>query len=206
MESVGDITELLRASGDGDDSALHTLFQLIYDDLKIVARHRRSGERIDHTLQTTALVHEAFLRLSAGNLDKIRDGDHLMALASRVMRHILVDYARMRKASKRGIVDPLEAENFSLIIDPSVGLEMLDLNRALNSICAEHPRLVQVVECRFFAGMTAAETANALEVSERTVERDWFRAKAYLYQHLQAGSNESEDSESGWRSAIRQPA
>lgn len=206
MESVGDITELLRASGDGDDSALHTLFQLIYDDLKIVARHRRSGERIDHTLQTTALVHEAFLRLSAGNLDKIGDRDHLMALASRVMRHILVDYARMRKASKRGIVDPLEAENFSLIIDPSVGLEMLDLDRALNSICAEHPRLVQVVECRFFAGMTAAETANALEVSERTVERDWFRAKAYLYQHLQAGSNESEDSESGWRSAIRQPA
>lgn len=115
-----------------------------------------------------------------------------MALASRVMRHILVDYARMRRASKRGLLDPLEAENFSLVIDPSKGLEMLDLERALKHMDADHPRLVRVVECRFFAGMTTAETARALDISERTVERDWFRAKAYLYRHLQAGSGDEE--------------
>ena len=194
MLNTEDINDLLdfSSTGTGDRVAPEALFKLIYQDLKAIAHHRLNGEWRNHTLQTTALVHEAFLRLNDDSMASVKDRNHLMALVSRVMRHILVDHAREKKAAKRehpNIQEPDDKglEISSTIIDPTMGVEVLDLDRALTKLNVRYPRLVHVVECRFFAGMTALETAEALSVCERTIERDWFRAKVYLYKILDAG-------------------
>ncbi|MFO7587727.1 MAG: sigma-70 family RNA polymerase sigma factor [Gemmatimonadota bacterium] len=180
----GEVTVLLRAARDGDRAALDRLLPLLYEDLRAVAEREMRREASGHTLQPTALVHEAYLRLT-GAAESAADRAHFLAIAARAMRQVLVDHARRRSAAKRGggmapttLTDgigggPLDAE------------EILALDRALETL---EPRQRRVVECRFFAGMEETEIAAALDLSERTVRRDWAKARAWLYRELYPGS------------------
>lgn len=179
-----ELTRLLRSWADGREEAFDRLLNLVYDDLKAIAHGRLRHERPDHPLQTTVLVHEAYMRLVSAGGTGWRDRAHFFAVASRVIRHILVDYARAASAVKRGgdrrrvtltsWLSPVREET----------LEVLALEEALRELARHSPRMERVVECRFFGGMTVEETADVLNVSPRTVEREWRRARAYLYRRL----------------------
>lgn len=156
----------------------------MYGDLKAIAHRRLRQERPGHTLSTTAIVHEAYLHLVPQATATWRDRAHFFAVAARVIRHLLIDYARRRNAEKRGgsairvpLREDLEGEEGETV-------DLLALNEALESLSTRDERLARVVECRFFGGMTMEETAEALGVSKRTTERDWTRAKTYLYRAL----------------------
>jgi RNA polymerase sigma factor (TIGR02999 family) len=161
------------------------LVDAVYGELRQIARSHRRKESLNLTLQTTALVHEAYLRLASGDTASMpQDSVHLKALTSRVIRHILIDYARRRKAAKRDhsqACDLLE----ECLIEPSLNVDILDLDAAIHRLSRHSERLGQVVEYRFFGGLNAEETAQLLDVSSRTVERDWRNAKAHLMQYLQ---------------------
>jgi RNA polymerase sigma-70 factor, ECF subfamily len=163
---------------DGDSAEAH--FPLAYEELLRVARRHLLRERPGHTLNTTALVHEAYLKLAGQDGTGWRDRSRFLAIASRAMRQILVDHARGRDRHKRGG----GARPVTLRTDAGSGQEetvdLLALDEALEKLAEHDARLGQVVECRFFGGLTAAETAEALGVSLRTVERDWTRARAHL--------------------------
>jgi len=164
--------------------SIDELLPKVYEELRELARRRLRDEQDGHTLDTTALVHEAYLRLKPLDDGQWRDRAQFFALASKVMRHVLVDYARRRSADKRGggrTSITLDPDRHA--IDPRLP-EFLAVNDALDQLAALDPRLVQVVECRFFGGLSAPETAEALGVSLRTVERDWMRARAYLHELL----------------------
>ncbi len=179
-----EVTRLLSALADGDDDALRQLIPLVYDDLRAIARGRVAGEQQGHTLNTTAVVHEAYVRLVEGDGQAWRDRTHFFAVASRVMRHILIDYARMKRAEKRGGgVIPISLGEAEAGEDPEF-VDVLELNDALERLAAHDERLERIVECRFFGGMSMEETAEALGVSVRTATRDWRRARAYLYDAL----------------------
>jgi RNA polymerase sigma factor (TIGR02999 family) len=164
--------------------SLDELLPAVYDELRELARRRLRDEQAGHTLGTTALVHEAYLRLKPLDGGQWRDRAQFFALASRVMRHVLVDHARRRTADKRG------GRRASVTLDPEQHAieprlpEFLAVNDALDQLAALDSRLVQVVECRFYGGLSSAETAEALGTSLRTVERDWMRARAYLHELL----------------------
>ncbi len=188
-----DVTSLLVAWRSGESAAAERLFGAIYDDLRRVARHHLARERSGHTLDTTALVHEAYLRL----VDQTRvDWAHraqFFAVASRVMRRILVDHARRRRAAKRGGVRQpvsLEALDAGDLRDGTLAAEragtLVAVDEALTRLAAEQDRLARVVECRFFGGLSDAETGAVLGVTERTVQRDWAKAKEWLYRELRA--------------------
>ena len=165
-------------------ASLDELLPVVYDELRDLARRRLRDERDGHTLGTTALVHEAYLRLRPLDEGQWRDRAQFFALASKVMRHVLVDHARRRDAGKRGggrAVVTLDPDQHA--IDARLP-EFLAVNDALDQLAALDPRLVQVVECRFYGGLNATETAEALGSSVRTVERDWARARAYLHELL----------------------
>lgn len=184
MPSSGEITLLLQQSAEGDREAFQRLIPLVYGDLKGIAHRRLRDERDDHTLNTTAIVHEAYLQLVPQATATWQDRAHFFAVAARVIRHVLIDYARHRGAEKRGgsaIKVPLQ-EDLKGESDRTVDLLVLD--EALESLAEKDPRLRDVVEYRFFAGMTMKETAEALDVSKRTAERDWTRARTYLYRAL----------------------
>jgi len=187
-----EIEPLLTSAYDAKSGSFEALFQLVYADLKNIAKHRLSGERSEHTLQATALVHEAFLRLAQGKTLDIKNRNHLLALSSRIMRNVLVDYARKRKTQCQ--ISESSDETISSRIDPRTILDInhqidvLDLDKALRKMEQDLSRLVRVVECKFFAAMTNIEIADFLEVSERTIERDWDRARAHLMVALQEGS------------------
>jgi RNA polymerase sigma factor (TIGR02999 family) len=179
-----DVTILLHQWQKGDASALERLLPLVYDELRRVARARLRAEQPNHTLQATALVHETYLRLMGRGQQTPQNRAHLFALAARLMRQILVDHARKKKAEKRGggvtaitITDSAPAPETSLV-------DILALDEALTQLAAHDTRLAQVVEMRYFAGMSIEETAVALNVSTATVERDWTVAKAWLLQRL----------------------
>jgi RNA polymerase sigma factor (TIGR02999 family) len=181
----GDVTQALLSAA-GDEEAAGRLWALVYDGLRRIAHRELRGERPGHTLATTALVHEAYLRLVDEARVSWRDRAHFYALACRAMRHILVDYARQRNAQKRQgrrHEVPLE-EALDMAADRSEDLVALD--EALEKLAARDARLGQVVECRFFGGLSSAETAEVMGTSLRTVERDWGRARTYLYQALRA--------------------
>lgn len=187
-----DLTRLLRRWSDGEEDASDRLMEVIYGDLKAIAHNRLQAERSGHTLRTTALVHEAYLRFVETRDTDWRDRAHFFAVASRVIRHVLVDYARSRKAQKRGggrVRVTLTPET-ARVEEPV--LEVLALDEALSGLAERSPRLGQVVECRYFGGMSVRETAAALDVSTRTVERDWKKARAYLYRALAPGDPEQE--------------
>lgn len=164
--------------------SLDELLPSVYEELRELAHRRLRDEQLGHTLGTTALVHEAYLRMKPLDAGEWRDRAQFFALASKVMRHVLVDYARRRRAEKRGgSQSPITLDPGRHAIEPRLP-EFLAVNDALDQLALLDPRLVQVVECRFFGGLSAAETADALDVSLRTVERDWTRARAYLVELL----------------------
>lgn len=179
-----EITRLLGAWSEGDGEAPGRLLELVYQDLKRIAHNRLALEREGHTLRTTALVHEAYLCLVGTDELEWRDRAHFFAVASRVMRHVLVDYARARNAAKRG------GGRVEVTLTPDAAtaevpiLEVLALEEALSRLEDRSERLARVVECRFYGGMSVRDTAAVLDVSPRTVERDWRRARAYLYRAL----------------------
>lgn len=179
------VTELLLAARDGDERAVDQLFPVVYDALHRMAHRRLAGERRGHTLSTTALVHEAYLKLV--RLDRIawHGRAHFLAIAARSMRNILVDYALARKAAKRGGgagADADAAVEVSACDAPAA--DVLTLHEALERLEALDARQGRVVECRFFAGMSVEETAEALGVSPASVKRDWALARAWLNREL----------------------
>jgi RNA polymerase sigma factor (TIGR02999 family) len=179
-----DVTALLYQWQQGDEGALERLLPIVYDELRRVARARLRAERPGHTLQATALVHEAYLRLMGPAGASPQTRTQLFAMAARLMREILVDHARKKYARKRGgdiTIVPLDAAFPEPRESP---IDVLALDEALTELTALDPRLCRVVELKFFAGLTIGETATALDVSTATVERDWTVAKAWLHQRL----------------------
>ena len=191
----GDVTALLEAVVAGDPDALDRLVPLVYHNLHEIAHHHRRAERPEHTLNTTAIVHEAYIRLAGSSNPSWRDRAHFLAVSSRVIRHVLIDYERRRMAEKRG-GDVLRVPlNEDLAVDtagPDASVEFLALDAALQDLARHEARLERVVECRFFGGLTGRETAEVLGVSERTVERDWARARAYLRRALRPATEDPE--------------
>lgn len=187
-----DVTQLLQQWQRGDPGAIDRLLPLVYDELRRVARARLRGERDTHTLQATALVHEAYLRLVGGR-PTAQNRAHFFAIAARLMRQILVDHARRRRARKRGggetaITLP------EWVRTPEIDVvDLLALDQALVELTAMDPRLTQVVELRFFAGLTIDDTSEALKVSTVTVERDWMVAKAWLHERLSRAPGDGKD-------------
>ena len=174
------LTELLVRWNDGDEAALDALTPMVYRELRSLARHYMRGEQAGHTLQPTALVHELFVRLFDNKDPRWQNRGHFLGVAARMMRRILVDHARRKNAQKRQTPDPAT---------PSYGLtqeEILSLDEALGKLERIDPRKAAVVEHKYFAGMTGAETAQALNISEASVDRDWTLAKAWLYRELQS--------------------
>lgn len=187
MALGSDITELLRAWKGGDDQALERLIPTVYRELRAIAAQQLQGERNGHTLQPTALVHEAFLKLQGLNSMRWHDRTHFFAFSSRIMRRILVDHARGRLAAKRGAeaVHVDLTEGWDGAAEPSLSpAELIDLDRALDRLAQEEPRLTRLVEVRFFGGLTVEEAAEVLECSPRTVKRDWAFARAWLLTRL----------------------
>lgn len=183
----GPVTRLLAECASGDEAAFEQLIAQVYDDLRRIAHRQLANERDGHTLGTTALVHEAYLQLVNQATATWRDRAHFFAVAARVIRHVLIDYGRARNADKRGgkaIIIPLREDVEAGGGGPRT-VELLALDEALRALARRDPRLERVVECRFFGGMTMRDTAEALGISVRTAERDWKRAKAYLYQALE---------------------
>ncbi len=179
----GEVTTLLRAWRDGDEAARDRLIERVYSELKRIAGAHMRGERRAQTIEVTGLVHEAFLRLADQKRVDWRDRVHFFGLASTCMRRVLVDRARARSAAKRnpeGFVLTEEGAGAATSLE-----ELLDLDRALERLAASHPRLAQVVEMRYFAGLELAEIAEVLRISERTVKRDWAFARAWLLRELE---------------------
>jgi RNA polymerase sigma-70 factor, ECF subfamily len=177
----GEVTRLLEAVEAGDSGALDRLVPLVYEDLRRVAHRQLDREGGGHTLQTTALIHEAYLKIAGGGSVSATSRAHFLAIAARAMRQVLVDYARKRKAAKRGGgVISVTLGDEPQPTDASAE-DLLALNEALEQL---DPRQRQVIECRFFGGMEEKDIAVALGVSERTVRRDWVKARAWLFQSL----------------------
>ena len=179
-----DVTRLLQAWGQGDEAALQELVPLVYDQLHAAARRYMAGERPGHTLQATALIHETYLRLISVRRVKWQNRAHFFAICARLMRRILVDFARSRGYQKRGggATDVNFDEAFIVSSDPDVNLVALD--DALRTLAAVDERKSRVVELRFFGGLSVNETAEVLKVSVDTVMRDWKLAKAWLLREL----------------------
>jgi RNA polymerase sigma factor (TIGR02999 family) len=187
------ITELLQDLRNGDPEALDRVFSELYDELQFLARRQRQRWDGNQTLNTTALVHEAYLKLVGQSALSLRSRGHFFALASRAVRHILCNYRRDQEAQKRGggqKAVPLEDAGEAVAIGGpgAPGADrILALDEALTRLEAAHPRPARVVECRFFGGLTVEETAAALEISVRTVKRDWAFAQAWLHGELEGG-------------------
>jgi RNA polymerase sigma factor (TIGR02999 family) len=189
---AGEITQLLRAYDAGDRSAFDRMAPLVYDELRRLARrHIRRGPR-GQTLNTTGLVHEAYLKLAGSPQLRLRDRGHLMAVTACAMRQVMVSRARARLADKRGGgVVPVELEEGQVGLEPAAEW-LIDLDRALAGLRDHDERLAQVFECRYFAGLSEEETAEALGTSLRTVQRDWMRSRAWLREALQSGAGTPE--------------
>jgi RNA polymerase sigma factor (TIGR02999 family) len=175
--------ELIAKWRAGDMDALQALLPLIYEQLHRIASRHLSAERANHTLQTTALIHEAYLRLAGSESAEVRDHCHFTALASRLMRQVLVDHARGRLASKRqGGLRVTMSEALNLTAQPDV--DLLAVDDALSRLALLDPQQARVVELRFFGGLSIVETSAALSVSAATIKRDWTTARAWLRREL----------------------
>ena len=177
------VTELLRAIGKRD-SASEELLEIVYDHLRAIARQRMAGERAGHTLQATALVHEAFMRLVGDEELGFENRAHFYAAAAQAMRRILIDHARRRNTEKRGGERkrvPMSGVDLATDTDPE---QVMALEEAMARLEQSDPRAASVVRLRFFAGLDVEETASVLGLSERTVMRDWSFARATLFQHM----------------------
>jgi RNA polymerase sigma factor (TIGR02999 family) len=178
------ITDYLLAARGGDREVMDRLFVSVYDELRRIAHHALRHERTDHTLGTTGLVHEAYFRLVDQTRVEWRDRAHFFGVASRAMRQILVDYARRRGAVKRGGKVKVLALEEGMVPAEERAEALLAVDEALTRLSEHDAGLAQVVECRFFGGLTEDEIAEATGSSVRTVQRQWRRAKAWLYQEL----------------------
>ena len=183
-----DVTKLLRAWSQGDDAALDELYRIVYDELRRLAHRYMSRESAGHTLQTTALVNEAYLRLADAKNMNWQDRAHFFAVSANVMRRILIDEARARRAERRG------GDNLTIALDEALGVErgedldLIALDLALDGLAKFNRRQSQVVELRYFGGLSVEETAEVLKVSADTVMRDWRFAKAWLKRELVRGA------------------
>ncbi len=182
MPADRDVTRLLADLRGGDEAALNDLFPLVYAELRALA-HRQLGREGRGTLNTTAVVHEAYLRLVGNDLAP-EDRRHFFNLAARAMRHIIIDHARRHLAKKRGGGAPHSMLEENDVAVEARAEELIDLNSALERLGALDERLGHVVELRFFAGLSVEETASSLGVGERTVKRDWRKARAFLFDEL----------------------
>jgi len=180
------VTQLLRAWGDGDQSALKHLAPIVYKELHRLAHRHMSRENESHTLQTTALIHEAYLRLVDFERVQWQDRAHFFAVCSRLMRRILVDFARKRDSLKRGGNERKLTLEEELIVSADVPRQLLDLEEALTKLAQKDPRKSAVVEMKFFGGLKIKEIAEVLKVSPDTVKRDWNMARAWLLREMDA--------------------
>lgn len=181
-------TDLLLAWGRGEAAAFDRLLPLVHDELRRLARRYMRRERPDHTLQATALVNEVYLRMIAVNQVQWQNRAHFFAIAARVMRQILVDFARRRRASQRGGAGHQVALDEALVPSPVRHPDLVALDEALKRLELVHPRKSQVVELRYFGGMKLEEAATVIGVSRDTVKRDWRFAKLWLLRELDAGT------------------
>ncbi len=185
MAEIGEVTLLLRALREGETGAFDRLVPMVYDELRRIAHGHLRRQRPGGTLDTTGLVHEAYLKLAEQTALDVRDRGHFLAISARAMRQVLIDFARARTAGKRG--GP-QAQRVTLEDDlaavESQAERLLDVDRALERLRAHSERLARVVECRYFAGFSEEETAEALGVSLRTAQREWLRARAWLQREL----------------------
>ena len=188
------VTRILEAAREGDTNAMERLFPLVYEELRQRAHWQRLKWHGDLTLNTTGLVHEAYLKLVDQSKAEWKDRAHFLSVGAKAIRHILIDYARGRRAKKRGgdipkfSLEEMQQNGFDIIMSNEKADELISLEEALVRLEKEDAREAKVIECKFFGGMTIEETAIALSISERTVKRDWAMAQAWLRREL---ANES---------------
>src|SRR6266480_1106815 len=182
------VTQLLQQWSQGDDAAVVELTPLVYEELRRLAHHFMEGQRPNHTLQTTALVNEAYLRLADQTNPNWQNRGHFFAVAARAMRQILVNYAKSSQAQKRGGgLLRIELDE-AAIVSPEQSKEIIDLHEALERLATLDSRKAQVVELKYFGGLNHDEIAEVLKVSTVTVRRDWVFAKAWLYDELHSAT------------------
>jgi RNA polymerase sigma-70 factor (ECF subfamily) len=184
MSDPAPVTALLRAWSAGDEGALGALLPLVEAELRRLARAYMARERMGHTLQATALVNEAFMRLIDARQVQWQDRAHFLGISARLMRRVLVDHARTRDARKRGDGEYKVALDENIAAPDAPGVDLVDLDRALDALAALDERKSRVIEMRFFGGMSVEETAEVLHVSTDTVKRDWRLAKLWLLREL----------------------
>jgi RNA polymerase sigma factor (TIGR02999 family) len=184
------VTELLSRWNDGDIGARDALIPLVYDELRRVAKKNLAGQRSDHTLQATALVHEAYLRLVNRKAANWQGRTHFFALAAQMMRQILVDHARMHNAEKRG------GGMLTLVLEddvggkPEINLDLIGLDRAMKQLASLDARQSQIVELRFFGGLSIEEAARVVDISPATAKREWATARVWLHHAMETGAGE----------------
>jgi len=194
--SIHEVTKLLKAFQEGDDRALDRLFPLVYDDLKAIAHRQLWRERTDHTLDTTAVVHEAYLKMCDNPPDVDWAGKkHFLAVAGRVMRQILVNYAEAHNTDKRGGRCPKVLFDEKRIAPVLESDELMALDEALERLAMFDERQVRIVECRYFTGLTIEETADVLAMSVATVSRDWAAARLWLNREIRSILNPDRSAE-----------
>ena len=182
------VTQLLQQWGHGDHAALAELTPLVYEELRRLAHHYMEGQRPNHTLQTTALVNEAYLRLADQTNPSWQNRAHFFAVAARAMRQIVVDYARSQRSQKRG-GGALKVElDEAAIVSPAESQEIVDLHEALERLATLDSRKAQVVELKYFGGLNYDEMAEVLKISRVTVRRDWEFARLWLYTELRSAT------------------
>ena len=184
-----EVSGLLRAWSDGDRAALDRLTPIVYDELRRLARRYMRGERPGHSLQTTALVNEAYMRLVDYKRMQWQNRAHFFAVSSQLMRRILVDHARRRNLKRGGDVPHISFEDTAEVGNDRAA-DLVAVDDALDALARVDPRKVQVVEMRFFGGLSVEETAQVLKISPVTVMRDWSTAKAWLYRELTGGTSD----------------
>jgi len=190
--SEGSATQLLGRWKDGDQEALQALIPLVYRELRQAAHRCLRGERADHTLQSTELVHEVYLRMAGDDRPPMENRAHFVAIAAKLMRQILVDYARRRGAAKRGPVYKVELDS-GLVLPQRQTVDVAAIDEALTRLARRDAQQERIVELRFFGGLTVEETAQVLEISPATVKRDWNMAKAWLVREVGRGGGGGKD-------------
>ena len=183
-EPPSQVTKLLQGWRGGDRNDLEALLPLVYDELRRLAHYHLRNERPGHTLQTTALVHEAYFRLVGQDLPEWESRAHFFAIAAQLMRQILVDYARRRRASKRGSGVCMLTLDDALALSRRKDVDVIALDDALNTLAERDPRQSRVVELRFFAGLSLEETSEVMGIATATVQRDWTMARAWLHREI----------------------
>jgi RNA polymerase sigma factor (TIGR02999 family) len=195
MDRGHDIIDLLNTLGNGGRAAVDRLYPMLYKELRTIAHRQRRGERPDHTLNTTGLVHEAYVKLIGLDRMSWQNRGHFLAVAAQAMRRVLVDYAVAARAQKRGgRLQRVSLDDAMLRAERPLE-QLIAVDDLLHRLEILNPRLTRVVECRFFSGMSIEETASALQSSPATVKRDWALARAWLYRELNDRNLDDRDQE-----------